>query len=124
MKRNDYLLYIAFIIIGLLLSYNTNFLNVQEVKAEPVNTELPTIKFNPKGNFSLDINMNNGTSTLKGDKAIEKLEITVVQPVKQQIKKEVEYVTKTEYVEKSVPPFALSTQFHVSHIELPNKSER
>ena len=75
MKRNDYLLYIAFIIIGLLLSYNTNFLNVQEVKAEPVNTELPTIKFNPKGNFSLDINMNNGTSTLKGDKAIEKLEI-------------------------------------------------
>lgn len=124
MKRNDYLLYIAFIIIGLLLSYNTSFLNVQEVKAEPVNTELPTIKFDPKGNFSLDINMNNGTSTLKGDKAIEKLEITVVQPVKQQIKKEVEYVTKTEYVEKFVPPFALSTQFHVPHIELPNKFER
>ena len=123
MKRNDYLLYIAFIIIGLLLSYNTNFLNVQEVKAESVKTELPTIKFNPKGNFSLDINMNNGTSTLKGDKAIEKLEITVVQPVKQQIKKEVEYVTKTEYVEKFVP-FALSTQFHVPHIELPNKFER
>ena len=47
MKRNDYLLYIAFIIIGLLLSYNTNFLNVQEVKAESVKTELPTIKFNP-----------------------------------------------------------------------------
>ena len=124
MKRNDYLLYIAFIIIGLLLSYNTNFLNVQEVKAEPVNTELPTIKFNPKGNFSLDINMNNGTSTLKGDKAIEKLEITVVQPVKQQIKKEVEYVTKTEYVEKFVPLFALSTRFHIPHIELPNKFER
>ena len=55
MKRNDYLLYIAFIIIGLLLSYNTNFLNIQEVKAEHVNTELPTIKFDPKGNFSLDI---------------------------------------------------------------------
>lgn len=118
MKRNDYLLYIAFIIIGLLLSYNTNFLNVQEVKAE-----LPTIKFDPKGNFSLDINMNNGTSTLKGDKAIEKLEITVVQPVKQQTKKEVEYVTKTEYVEKFVPPFKLNTQFHVPHIELPNKFE-
>ena len=124
MKRNDYLLYIAFIIIGLLLSYNTNFLNVQEVKAESVKTELPTIKFDPKGNFSLDINMNNGTSTLKGDKAIEKLEITVVQPVKQQIKKEVEYVTKTEYVEKFVPSFKLNTQFHVSHIELPNKFER
>ena len=124
MKRNDYLLYIAFIIIGLLLSYNTNFLNVQEVKAESVNTELPTIKFNPKGNFSLDINMNNGTSTLKGDKAIEKLEITVVQPVKQQIKKEVEYVTKTEYVEKFVPLFTLSTRFHIPYIELPNKFER
>lgn len=124
MKRNDYLLYIAFIIIGLLLSYNTNFLNVQEVKAESVKTELPTIKFDPKGNFSLDINMNNGTSTLKGDKAIEKLEITVVQPVKQQTKKEVEYVTKTEYVEKFVPSFKLSTQFYVPHIELPNKFER
>lgn len=124
MKRNDYLLYIAFIIIGLLLSYNTNFLNVQEVKAESVKTELPTIKFDPKGNFSLDINMNNGTSTLKGDKAIEKLEITVVQPVKQQTKKEVKYVTKTEYVEKFVPLFALSTRFHVPHIELPNKFER
>ena len=68
--------------------------------------------------------MNNGTSTLKGDKAIEKLEITVVQPVKQQTKKEVKYVTKTEYVEKFVPLFALSTQFHVPHIELPNKFER
>ena len=124
MKRNDYLLYIAFIIVGLVLSYNTNFFDIQEVKATPIKTELPTINFNPKGNFSLDINMNNGTSTLKGDKAIEKLEITVVQPVKQQIKKEVEYVTKTEYVEKFVPPFALSTQFHVPHIELPNKFER
>ena len=122
--KKDALLYFAFIIIGLLLSYNTNFLNVQEVKAESVKTELPTINFNPKGNFSLGINMNNGTSTLKGDQAIEKLEITVVQPVKQQIKKEVEYVTKTEYVEKFVPLFALSTRFHVPHIELPNKFKR
>ena len=109
--NKDALLYIAFIIVGLVLSYNTNFLNVQEVKAESVKTELPTIKFN-------------GTSTLKGDKAIEKLEITVVQPVKQQTKKEVEYVTKTEYVEKFVPLFKLNTQFHVPHIELPNKFER
>lgn len=122
--KKDAILYFAFAIIGLLLTYNNNFSSVQEIKASPINTELPTLKFDPKGNFSLDLDMNKNTAALDGNLPISNFDVTVVQPVKEHIKKEVKYVTKIQYVEKFIGLEKLKPnpiKLHVSHIEIPNK---
>lgn len=131
-KHGNLLTYIAFAIVGLLLSYNTNFFQVEEVRAGPVKPlDLPALKFNPKGNLSLEIDLEKGISNVQSNLPIANVDITVNHPtkivdkvVKQPVKKVIKYETKTEYLEKVVM-FTLPTPtFHVPSIEYPKSVEK
>lgn len=132
-KNGNLLTYIAFAIVGILITYNTNFSNIGEVQASPPKPiDLPTLKFNPKDNLSLEIDLERGISNIKSDMPVTDVDVTVNHPTKivekvvekPIIKKEVVYETKTEYLEK-VALFTLPTpHFHVPNIELPKTVRR
>lgn len=131
-SHSNLLTYVLFTIIGLLLTYNTNFFSVQEIKADPVKIpNLSALNFNPKNNLSLEINLENATSSIKSDLPIASVDVEVNHPTKLVekvvekpiIKKEIIYETKTEYFEKLVM-FPLRTpNLHVQSIELPKNVE-
>ena len=48
-RHGNLLTYVSFAIVGILLSYNTNFFQVEEVRADQVKPlDLPALKFDPK----------------------------------------------------------------------------
>ena len=102
-----------------------------EAKAEQRMPELTIPKFNPVGQFDLQIDLNKGTANVTSSNGIGKANVTVNHPTevievpsKPIIKKEVKYETKTEYLEKVVM-FTLPTpRFHVPSIQFPNSVER
>ena len=60
-RHGNLLTYVSFAIVGILLSYNTNFFEVEEVRADQVKPlDLPALKFDPKNNLSLEIDLNKG----------------------------------------------------------------
>lgn len=131
-RHCNLLTYISFAIVGILLSYNTNFFQVEEVRADQVKPlDLPALKFDPKGNLSLEIDLNKGVSNVKSDMPIANIDVTINHPtkivekvVKKPVKERKEYETKTEYLEKVVM-FTLPTpRFHVPSIQFPNSVER
>lgn len=121
-RHGNLLTYVSFAIVGILLSYNTNFFQVEEVRADQVKPlDLPALKFDPKGNLS----------NVKSDMPIANIDVTINHPtkivekvVKKPVKERKEYETKTEYLEKVVM-FTLPTpRFHVPSIQFPNSVER
>ena len=131
MNKHGYILtYIAFAIVGVILTYNTDF-SAKKVQASPVRTlELPTLKFDPSKNLNLEIDLNNGISNVKSDMPITKVDVTVNHPtkivekvVKQPVKERIIYETKTQYLEKIVTFPLLTPNFHVPNIEIPEKVE-
>lgn len=106
-------------------------LSPNEAKAEQRMPELIIPKFNPVGQFDLQIDLNKGTANVTSSNGIGKANVTVNHPTevievpsKPIIKKEVRYETKTEYLEKVVM-FTLPTpRFHVPSIQFPNSVER
>lgn len=105
-------------------------LSPNEAKAEQRMPELTIPKFNPVGQFDLQIDLNKGTANVTSSNGIGKANVTVNHPMevievpsKPIIKKEVKYETKTEYLEKVVM-FTLPTpRFHVPNIQVPKKVE-
>lgn len=119
--------YVLFAIIGVLITCNMDFFQ-QKVQANQAPIVLP--QFNPsKNNLLLEIDLEKGVSNVKSNMPFANVDVTVNKPapkaeVKQLVKKEVEYVTKTEYLEKVVM-FPLETPtFHVPSISRINKFER
>lgn len=119
--------YVLFAIIGVLITCNVDFFQ-QKVQANQAPIVLP--QFNPsKSNLLLEIDLEKGISNVKSNMPFANVDVTVNKPapkaeVKQLVKKEVEYVTKTEYLEKVVM-FPLETPtFHVPNISRINKFER
>lgn len=119
--------YVLFAIIGVLITCNMGFFQ-QKVQANQAPIVLP--QFNPsKNNLLLEIDLEKGVSNVKSNMPFANVDVTVNKPapkaeVKQLVKKEVEYVTKTEYLEKVVM-FPLETPtFHVPSISQINKFER
>lgn len=119
--------YVLFAIIGVLITCNMDFFQ-QKVQANQAPIVLP--QFNPsKNNLLLEIDLEKGVSNVKSNMPFANVDVTVNKPapkaeVKQLVKKEVEYVTKTEYLEKVVM-FPLETPtFHVPSISQINKFER
>lgn len=106
-------------------------LSPNEAKAEQKMPELTIPKFNPVGQFDLQIDLNKGTANVTSSNGIGKANVTVNQPTKvievpskPIIKKEVKYETKTEYLEKVVM-FTLPTpRFHAPNIQIPKSVER
>lgn len=106
-------------------------LSPNEAKAEQKMPELIIPKFNPVGQFDLQINLNKGTANVTSSNGIGKTNVTVNHPTevievpsKPIIKKEVKYETKTEYLEKVVM-FTLPTpRFHVPSVQIPKSVER
>lgn len=132
-KHGNLLTYISFAVVGLLLAYNTNFFSLQEIKADPVRQlDLPAVKFNPKANLAVDINLETGTSTIKSDMPIAKVDVNVDHPTKivEKVvekpiyKRKVIYETKTEYLTKYMMLSLQAPKLHVSSIEFPKYVER
>lgn len=119
--------YVLFAIIGVLITCNMDFFQ-QKVQANQAPIVLP--QFNPsKNNLLLEIDLEKGVSNVESNVPFANVDVTVNKPapkaeVKQLVKKEVEYVTKTEYLEKVVM-FPLETPtFHIPSISRINKFER
>ena len=93
-RHGNLLTYVSFAIVGILLSYNTNFFQVEEVRADQVKPlDLPALKFDPKGNLSLEIDLNKGVSNVKSDMPIANIDVTINHPTKiveKVVKKQVE----------------------------------
>lgn len=87
-------------------------LSPNEAKAEQKMPELTIPKFNPVGQFDLQIDLNKGTANV--------IEV----PSKPIIKKEVKYETKTEYLEKVVLFSLPVPTFHVPSVQIPKSVER
>lgn len=129
-RHGNLLTYIAFAIVGVILTYNTDF-SAKKVQASPVKTlELPPLKFDPNKNLNLEIDLNNGISNVKSDMPITKVDVTVNHPtkivekvVKQPSKERIVYETKVQYVEKPVMFTLPAPRFHVPHIEIPMRVE-
>lgn len=121
-RHGNLLTYVSFAIVGILLSYNTNFFQVEEVRADQVKPlDLP----------ALEIDLNKGVSNVKSDMPIANIDVTINHPtkivekvVKKPVKERKEYETKTEYLEKVVM-FTLPTpRFHVPNVQIPKSVER
>lgn len=103
-RHGNLLTYVSFAIVGILLSYNTNFFQVEEVRADQVKPlDLPALKFDPKNNLSLEIDLNKGVSNVKSDMPIANIDVTINHPTKivekvvyKKSKPKVVYETKTE----------------------------
>lgn len=124
-RHGNLLTYVSFAIVGILLSYNTNFFQVEEVRADQVKPlDLPALKFDPKNNLSLEIDLNKGVSNVKIDVTTNHPTKIVEKVVKKPVKERKEYETKTEYLEKVVM-FTLPTpRFHVPDVQIPKSVER
>lgn len=128
MKRLvDFLWCTLFILAGYIVTLK---LSPQEIKADVPNrtTELTIPKINSVGQFDLLIDLNNGKAKLSSNKELNANVTvnhkTVEIPSKPQIKKEIVYVTKAEYLTKTVM-FSLPTaKLHVSSPQIPHKVER
>lgn len=126
MRNNGVLTYILFAIVGLLLAYNTSFSAIEEAKAGPIRPlDLPTLEFNPKGSLSLEIDLSKGISHVQSDLPIANVDVTVNHPakveVKNPVKKEVIYDTKTEYLVKVVSIPLQIPAFTKPSIKYPNR---
>lgn len=106
-------------------------LSPNEAKAEQKMPELTIPKFNPVGQFDLQINLNKGTANVTSSNGIGKANVTVKHPTevievpsKPIIKKEVKYETKTEYLEKVVLFSLPVPTFHVPSVQIPKSVER
>lgn len=106
-------------------------LSPNEAKAEQKMPELTIPKFNPVGQFDLQIDLNKGTANVTSSNGIGKTNVTVNHPTevievpsKPIIKKEVKYETKTEYLEKVVLFSLPVPTFHVPSVQIPKSVER
>lgn len=106
-------------------------LSPNEAKAEQKMPELTIPKFNPVGQFDLQIDLNKGTANVTSSNGISKANVTVNHPTKvievpskPIIKKEVKYETKTEYLEKVVLFSLPVPTFHVPSVQIPKSVER
>lgn len=106
-------------------------LSPNEAKAEQKMPELTIPKFNPVGQFDLQIDLNKGTANGTSSNGTEKANATANQPTevievpsKPIIKKEVKYETKTEYLEKVVLFSLPVPTFHVPSVQIPKSVER
>ena len=106
-------------------------LSPNEAKAEQKIPELTIPKFNPVGQFDLQIDLNKGTANVTSSNEIGKANVTVNHPTevievpsKPIIKKEVKYETKTEYLEKVVLFSLPVPTFHVPSVQIPKSVER
>lgn len=106
-------------------------LSPNEAKAEQKMPELTIPKFNPVGQFDLQIDLNKGTANVTSSNGIDKTNVTVNHPTevievpsKPIIKKEVKYETKTEYLEKVVLFSLPVPTFHVPSVQIPKSVER
>lgn len=106
-------------------------LSPNEAKAEQRMPELTIPKFNPVGQFDLQIDLNKGTANVTSSNEIGKANVTVNHPTevievpsKPIIKKEVKYETKTEYLEKVVLFSLPVPTFHVPSVQIPKSVER
>lgn len=106
-------------------------LSPNEAKAEQRMPELTIPKFNPVGQFDLQIDLNKGTANVTSSNGIDKTNVTVNHPTevievpsKPIIKKEVKYETKTEYLEKVVLFSLPVPTFHVPSVQIPKSVER
>lgn len=106
-------------------------LSPNEAKAEQKMPELTIPKFNPVGQFDLQIDLNKGTANVTSSNEIGKANVTVNHPTevievpsKPIIKKEVKYETKTEYLEKVVLFSLPVPTFHVPSVQIPKSVER
>lgn len=106
-------------------------LSPNEAKAEQKMPELTIPKFNPVGQFDLQIDLNKGTANVTSSNRIDKANVTVNHPTevievpsKPIIKKEVKYETKTEYLEKVVLFSLPVPTFHVPSVQIPKSVER
>lgn len=106
-------------------------LSPNEAKAEQRMPELTIPKFNPIGQFDLQIVLNKGTANVTSSNGIGKANVTVNHPTevievpsKPIIKKEVKYETKTEYLEKVVLFSLPVPTFHVPSFQIPKSVER
>lgn len=106
-------------------------LSPNEAKAEQKMPELTIPKFNPVGQFDLQIDLNKGTANVTSSNGIGKANVTVNHPMevievpsKPIIKKEVKYETKTEYLEKVVLFSLPVPTFHVPSVQIPKSVER
>lgn len=106
-------------------------LSPNEAKAEQKMPELTIPKFNPVGQFDLQIDLNKGTANVTSSNGIDKANVTVNRPTevievpsKPIIKKEVKYETKTEYLEKVVLFSLPVPTFHVPSVQIPKSVER
>lgn len=106
-------------------------LSPNEAKAEQKMPELTIPKFNPVGQFDLQIALNKGTANVTSSNGIGKVNVTVNHPTevievpsKPIIKKEVKYETKTEYLEKVVLFSLPVPTFHVPSVQIPKSVER
>lgn len=106
-------------------------LSPNEAKAEQRMPELTIPKFNPVGQFDLQIDLNKGTANVTSSNGIGKANVTVNHPMevievpsKPIIKKEVKYETKTEYLEKVVLFSLPVPTFHVPSVQIPKSVER
>lgn len=106
-------------------------LSPNEAKAEQRMPELTIPKFNPVGQFDLQIDLNKGTANVTSSNEIGKANVTINHPTevievpsKPIIKKEVKYETKTEYLEKVVLFSLPVPTFHVPSVQIPKSVER
>lgn len=106
-------------------------LSPNEAKAEQKMPELTIPKFNPVGQFDLQIDLNKGTANVTSSNGKGKANETVNHPTevievpsKPIIKKEVKYETKTEYLEKVVLFSLPVPTFHVPSVQIPKSVER
>lgn len=106
-------------------------LSPNEAKAEQRMPELTIPKFNPVGQFDLQIDLNKGTANGTSSNGTGKANATVNHPTevievpsKPIIKKEVKYETKTEYLEKVVLFSLPVPTFHVPSVQIPKSVER
>lgn len=106
-------------------------LSPNEAKAEQKMPELTIPKFNPVGQFDLQIDLNKRTANVTSSNGIGKVNVTVNHPTevievpsKPIIKKEVKYETKTEYLEKVVLFSLPVPTFHVPSVQIPKSVER
>jgi hypothetical protein len=95
-------------------------LSPNEAKAEQKMPELTIPKFNPVGQFDLQIDLNKVTANVTVNHPTEVIEV----PSKPIIKKEVKYETKTEYLEKVVLFSLPVPTFHVPSVQIPKSVER
>lgn len=105
-------------------------LSPNEAKAEQKMPELTIPKFNPIGQFDLQIDLNKGTANVtssnggKANVTINHPTEVIEVPSKPIIKKEVKYETKTEYLEKVVLFSLPVPTFHVPSVQIPKSVER